>query len=260
MAIAPAILPVAVAYGILRHRVFDIAFIVNRALVYAVTSAILVVMIEGLEFVAERFVQAETHVESALMEFGITLAVVLCIRPVHRRVDAAVDNVFFRKRHEEESALLRFAITAQFYTDAPPLLRDGVEAVVKYGRVRGAAMYLPVPGGASCSVTTFAANAPFIDENDVGLVELRAHGEVLDTHHLRTAFPGIRVYPMMLAGRLVGVLAIGERESGEEMPPDIDAALRAVANSVGVTLEAIETARLRAENAQLRMHSSTAQA
>jgi hypothetical protein len=252
MAIAPAILPLAVAYGILRHRIFDIGFIVNRALVYGATSAILVIMIEGLEFVAERFVQAETHVESALVEFVITLAVVLCIRPVHRRVDRAVDNLFFRTRHEQESALLRFATTAQFYTDASPLVRDGIEAVVRFGKVHAAAVYLPGPAGASCNASTFASNVRFVDENDPALVELRAHGEVLDTHNRRTALPGVRLYPMMLAGRLVGVLAAGERESGEEMPPDIDAAVRAVAASIGVTLEAIETVHLRAENAGLR--------
>ncbi len=47
------VVPLAVAYAILRHRVFDMTFVLNRTLVFAATSAIAVVALAVLEFLAE---------------------------------------------------------------------------------------------------------------------------------------------------------------------------------------------------------------
>ncbi|HKU68556.1 MAG TPA: hypothetical protein VJP85_12335 [Candidatus Baltobacteraceae bacterium] len=83
-------------------------------------------------------------------------------------------------------------------------------------------------------------------------VELRAHHEQLQINDLSTSFLGDRLYPMFLAGRLVGVISTGERESGEQMPPDIDDAIARAAASLGVSLSAIETDRVRTENVLLQ--------
>lgn len=60
------------------------------------------------------------------------------------------------------------------------------------------------------------------------------------------------MYPLILIGRVTGALVLGERESGEAMPPDINEAVRAVTAAVAMSLESIEGARLRAEIATLR--------
>jgi len=67
-----------------------------------------------------------------------------------------------------------------------------------------------------------------------------------------TALPGERIYPMVLAGRLAGAITAGTREGGEAMPPDIDDALKRVAETVTIALAAIETDSVRGEIALLR--------
>lgn len=246
------VVSLSLAYAVQRHRVFDVAFVLNRTIVYALTSAFLIVLLAGLEFGAERYIDMMTRAEGIALQFLIALAVTISAGVAHRRIDRAVDSVLFRTRHQQEEALRKFATTAQFYTGQEPLIRDTVDALTRFGRVEGAAVYLAAPDGMRREASSFRDAAATIDENDPGYVTMRAHREELDTHDVRTAFPGARLYPMVLAGRLVGALATGERESGEAMPPDIDGAISRIASAVVIALAAIESDRIREENASLR--------
>ncbi|HLI96754.1 MAG TPA: hypothetical protein VKT72_11805 [Candidatus Baltobacteraceae bacterium] len=118
------VVPLAVAYAMVRHRVFDIAFVLNRTLIYAITSTVVLVALAAMEFAAERWLSELTRVEGIAVQFGIALVVIVSVRAIHSRVDRAVDGLLFRTRHEQESALRRFATTLQFYTEQAPVVRD----------------------------------------------------------------------------------------------------------------------------------------
>lgn len=254
------VVPVAVAYAILRHRVFDLGFVLNRTLVYALTSAFILIILAALEFLAERYVTALTHVEGVVVEFLIALIVIVSARLIHRRIDQLVDTVLFRTRHQQESALRRFSIAAQFYTAQGPLVRDTLDALVRFGRVEGAALYLSAGNDMERVASTVESAPDRVDENDPAYVALRAHRDEIDTREFKTALPGARLYPMVLAGRLAGTIATGERESGETMPPDIDDAIKRVVSAVTIALAAIESDRVRQENAVLKQRLGGIQA
>jgi hypothetical protein len=246
------LIPLALSYAILRHRIFDITFVLNRTIVYATTSALLLIIFAALEFGAERYLTQLTHIASVIVEFLIALAVIVSARLVHSRVDRFVDAVLFRTRHEQELALRRFATTVQFYTEQRPLVRDAVDVLERYGSVTGVAIYL-TGGGTLERVASSWHEAPLVvDENDLGYVELRAHRQTLDLHHVTTSLPGARLYPMTLSGRLVGAVAVGERHGAEQMPPDIDESIERVAESIAISIAAIETDAVRQENALLQ--------
>jgi hypothetical protein len=252
--ISALVVPFSLAYAILRHRVFDVAFVLNRTIVFALTSALVIVVFAALEFGAERFLSDVTHVEGVILQFGIALAVIVSVRQLNRRVDLVVDNVLFRARHEQERALRRFASTLQFYTDEAALVRDTVDVLLRYGRVHGAAVYLAGETGMRRVRSSFPVATAEIDHNDMAYVEMRAHHEPLAIRAMPTALPGDRLYPMIRAGRMAGVVATGERESGEEMPPDIDDAIKAIAHAAATSLGAIESDHIRSELTTLRAH------
>ncbi|MGA8839812.1 MAG: hypothetical protein WB491_04905 [Candidatus Aquilonibacter sp.] len=250
------LIPIAVTYAILKHRVFDIEFVLNRTVVYALTSAILILMFAALEFFAERYLLALTRVESAVVDFIIVLVVVVSARVVHTRVDRAVDSILFRARHAQELALVRYATTAQFYTSTKPLIRDTLDTVGQYALVGGTAVYLAANGALAKAGSSWPEAPAEIEENDAACADMRGHQEPLDLHDLATAFPGVRAYPMILAGRLVGVLCIGDRAGGEAIPPDIDKAVANIAGAIAIAIAAIETDAIREENALLQRRLS----
>ena len=251
MRILSLALPLSVAYAVLRYRVIDIGFALNRTAAYGITSVVLIGLFAALEWAAERFITSRNHVESALIDLGIALIVVFSFRFVHVRVDRAVDNLLFRKRHEDEAALRRFEENAHFYTEGSSLLRDALEVIKKRCEVRRVAVYLRSANGFEPAMSSFDGGVP-IDTNDAALVDVRAHRAVLDLTELHTRVPGIRLYPMLVAADLAGFLTIGEREGFEEMPADIDRALRALVISLAHSLHALQHAEKEAEIARLR--------
>ena len=246
------VVPLAITYAIVRHRVLDLSFVLNRTVIFALTSAIVLLVLAALELVAERFITQLTHLESVAIQFAIAMAMIVSFRLVHARVDRLVDSLLFRARHEQEIALHRFATAAQFYTTQGALIRDALDAMTRYARVTAAAAYVAERGALERRGSTFAHAAERIDENDPAHVMLRAYPGALDLHGIATAFPGERLYPLVLAGSLQGVLAIAARENGEAMPPDIDEAIRQIAAAAAITLAAIETSEVRLENARLK--------
>ncbi len=244
-------LPISVAYAVLRYRVIDIGFALNRTAAYGITSVTLIALFAALEWAAERFITATNHVESALIDLAIVLIVVFSFRFVHIRVDRAVDSVLFRKRHEDEAALRRFEENAHFYTDAAALLRDALEVIKKRCEVECAAIYLRSASGYVPAVSSFA-QGQLVDANDAALVDVRAHRAVVDLSEQHSSVPGIRLYPMLVAADLAGFLAIGERDGYEEMPADIDRALTALVTSLAHSLHALQHAEKEAEIARLR--------
>ncbi|MBV9270155.1 MAG: hypothetical protein JO165_03620 [Candidatus Eremiobacteraeota bacterium] len=253
------LVPAAVAYAILRHRIFDVGFVLNRTLVFGITSAVVIVVLAALEQLVQQYVTTLSRPQGAAVQFGIALAVVLLARNVHRRVDVAVDNLFFRVRHLQERALREFATTAQFYTEGQPLLRDAVDVLVRHGTFDASAIYLVDGMAMRSAISSFSRAVPLVDGNDPAVVRLRAVHQPLDLHNIPTAFPGTRAYPMTLAGRSLGTVTLGERESAETIPPDIDDAIRTMIAAIAIALETIESARLRRELAQLRANLSDQQ-
>ena len=213
-----AVVALAVAYAIVKHRVFDIAFVLNRTLVFTATSAIVVVMLVGLEFLIERYLDSLTRVEGLVLQFAIALGVALSIRALHRSVDRFVDTVFFRKRHEDEHAIRDFAQEAAYITDRHTLLHRTVEVLERH------------------------TDAAFVDlhfdhTNDAALVKLRAWHTVLDLHTVETTLRGDWAYPMVSRGRVIGVLVLGPKRSAELYAPDESDAIGQVAHSVAAALE-----------------------
>jgi putative effector of murein hydrolase LrgA (UPF0299 family) len=101
-------IPAAIGIAILRHRLYDIDVIINRALVYGtltVTLAIAYVLaIAALQVIVRPFAG-----ESQLAVAGSTLAVAALFRPARVRVQAFIDRRFYRSKFDATKTLDEFS-------------------------------------------------------------------------------------------------------------------------------------------------------
>ncbi len=226
------IVPLGLTYSLLYRRLLDISFAVNRAAVFSIVSIIVVGAFVLVEWLLGGWLHDASHATNVAVSAALALALGFSVRFVHARVDGFVDNVFFRKRHENEQAIRKLAREAPYITDAKTLLDRTVSTLELHA------------GASSVTVLLDDGNGRYgdYDENDPALVELRTFHEPLDLHGAEgTVISGELAYPMASRGRLIGALVLGPKVTGESYAPDESDAVAQLAHAVGVALDALGT-------------------
>jgi hypothetical protein len=101
-------IPVAIGIAILKHRLYDIDVIINRALVYGSLTVTLtiayVVAIAALQVIVRPVAG-----ESQLAVAGSTLAVAALFQPARRRTQSFIDRRFYRSKFDATKTLEAFS-------------------------------------------------------------------------------------------------------------------------------------------------------
>jgi GAF domain-containing protein len=174
---------------------------------------------------------------------GLALGLGLSLRYIHRYVDRFVDRVLFRRRHEDEAALRRFAHESSYITDRSILLERAVREVKEHTNAAEATI-LVQDGAAAYSSAKSDGARTIASENDPGILALRAWQRPVDLGSLEdSVLRGEFALPMVSRGALVGVLVCGAKRNGEVYAPDELEALLAVARGVGTSLDVLSAQR-----------------
>jgi len=104
------LIPVAVGIAILRHRLYDIDVIINRALVYGALTAALALVYVGGVFGVGTIVRAVSHQESNDIAVAVsTIGVAGLFGPLRRRVQSFIDRRFYRHKYDATQTSADFA-------------------------------------------------------------------------------------------------------------------------------------------------------
>ncbi len=221
--------PLGMTYALLNRRLLDIGFALNRVAIFSVVSLIIVGAFVLVEWALGTWLQQLSHTASLLAGAAVALALGLSIHFVHTRVDYVLDRVFFRKRHEDEQAIRRFAHEAAYITDAQTLIARTISVLERHADALF--VRLALDDGAGCYGS--------VGENDPAIVSLRTWHRVLDLHEIDTQLQGEYAYPMVARGRLVGALLLGPKHNGEAYAPDESRAIEEAAHGVAAALDVL---------------------
>lgn len=244
-------IPFGLTYAIARHRVFGIAFVINRAVVYAGVSLVVVAAFLIAEWLLSLIFMHLSRSTNLAFQVGVALALGFAIRPIHASVDRVVDDLFFRARHLAEAAIRRFAHEANLVTDPDDLMDKTLEVLSQDADASAAAIYRKGNDGVYEPVRSSFAGAAPVSENDWALLEMRASHEPMEMRDGRSRLPGDVAFPMTVRGQVTGAIVCAFKRSGEAYAPDERAAVRVLAHEVGLALDALEATRLRRELARI---------
>ena len=233
----------AVTYALLRRRVIDFEFVISRTVVVTTVSLIVVAAFTLLEWLLGGVLAGVGRTAGVVANAALALVLGLSLRYIHRRVDAFVDATLFRKRHEDERALLAFAKEAAYVTDADALLDRAISDIHEHTDARSAVLYVDGAGCYRPARSYGDGTAAAIGENDGAILALKTWHKPLDPHHHPTSLKGDLALPLLGRGRLLGTLVLGERRGGEAYAADEIAALSEFAHGIGSALDALDTSR-----------------
>jgi hypothetical protein len=123
-------LPVAAGIAILKYRLYDIDFIVNRTLVYGPLTAMLVALYFGGIIVLQRVFVLLTGERSTLAVVASTLLIAALFNPLRYRVQVFVDRRFYRSKYDARKTLEAFSARLRDETNLEAL-NDELVGVVR---------------------------------------------------------------------------------------------------------------------------------
>ena len=125
------IVPLAIAFSILRYRLWDIDLLINRTLVYTTLTAILALIYFGCVVLLQHLVNGVTGQagQSPLVIVASTLAIAALFSPLRRRIQKIIDKRFYRRQYDAAKVIETFSDTLRNEMDLSTLSEHLVAVV-----------------------------------------------------------------------------------------------------------------------------------
>src|SRR5918993_5846338 len=123
--------PISMGIAILRYRLYDIDILINRTLVYASLTAILVGVYFGGGTATQALFRTVTGQEQSpqLVVVASTLVIAALFNPLRRRIQSFIDLSFYRSKYDAAKTLEGFSMKLRDETDLEALSDELVGVV-----------------------------------------------------------------------------------------------------------------------------------
>jgi hypothetical protein len=141
------VMPLAMAFAILKYKLMDVHVIVNRSVVYslltAVTVGVYLLSIEGLK----ALFAADARPGRGWIPVGAAFVAALAFAPARVKIQVLVDRAFYRRGYDFRRTVLGFTAAAEKAQRAEDLLDLLAETLAKALPVERSGAFIPAPGG-----------------------------------------------------------------------------------------------------------------
>ena len=221
-----ALIPLSLAYAVVKHRLMDVELIFRRTLVYILAIAAIVGMCLLVVNLFEVVLAQDHEPHVTIIAILSTLVVTLLFTSVKSRVQEVIDRLFYRERYNSRRVLLRMSQDLNADLDLERMaerLLGGVDAALG---VSSLALFLPGDDGAfgifrciGCAAGTTGVRLPA----DGPLVQRLAGGEPVHAEAVTETFPEAGAldlsyfFPCRVKGETIAILGVGRKDGFEPL-------------------------------------------
>ncbi|HEX3671574.1 MAG TPA: hypothetical protein VHT92_07725 [Candidatus Cybelea sp.] len=229
-AVLYACAPFAIAYAVVRQRVFDISFVVSRGLVFTIVSAFVFGILALIEWFVGRVLE-QNGVALALVALT-AIGVAFSLDALYRRAEDFVERTLFRRRRQAEQRIARIAAGLPYAESGRTVEAALVAEPIQAFALDSATLFKRETSG------NFFSNGTMLDRQVLLQVQGR-HGS-LRLHEGSSAL----AVPIFVRARLEAVVLYGAHANGEDIDPDEKSSLEAMGVAAGIAYDHLETARV----------------
>jgi len=222
-----ALIPLSLAYAVVKHRLMDVELIFRRTLVYILAIAAIVGMCLLVVNLFEIVLAQDHEPHVTIIAILSTLVVTLLFTSVKNRVQEGIDRLFYRERYNSRRVLLRMSQDLNADLDLARMaerLLGGVDAALG---VSALALFLPdennrgffIFRSIGCASGTGGVHLPA----DGPLVRRLAGGEPVHAEAVTETFPEAGAldlsyfFPCRVKGETIAILGVGRKNGFEPL-------------------------------------------
>ncbi|MFB0559396.1 MAG: histidine kinase [Dehalococcoidales bacterium] len=270
-----------ISYAILKYQLLDIKLVVRKGLVYSSLTIFLTTLYLLLLFIVQTLFHEWVGFSLALAA-GFALVAAVLFNPLRNLIQKWIDQIFYRETYDYRQMLLSFSDRVSNVLDLGELAQSILDPIIKAMHAKKASLLFPGIESSNFS-TQFSQQATkeeppiklrFTDDNPV-VTWLATEGKALkqelidiipqfkglwETERVALKSPGLELLcPIRSRGDLIGILAVGEKQSESPYTDEEIDLFMTMANEAAV---AVENARMlnSLKNQELRVRQLLAQA
>lgn len=234
--------PLAIAYAIIKHNLFDVDLFVKRAVGYGLMTALVGGLYVGLAVSMKPVASVFPGLDrvSALYPMFFALLVVFFFRPIHSKLQAGVDRLFYRNQYNYKDAVISLGDTLTTVFDLNEVIIRIIHAVRDVMAIDTAGVILIQPDRKNCPalfihdalgnrrneaidegcleldnpiVTLVQEEKKLITKYDVAENPRYAEIREMCDGQFET-FRSTMAFPLSFHGNVIGILLVGLKKSG----------------------------------------------
>ena len=254
-------MPLAIAYATLRHRLLDVRFVINNAVVYGSVAALLVAVVSLIDFVMSRLV-ADYHLTLGI-EAAITIGLGFVLNRLHGTMERAAERVFFRSRQLAAERLRRVRGALAFASRDATIGNSLIDEPFAALSLASAALFRRAPDGTFARTHALGWDGDVLaalDTEDALVRTLQFERKALDPSEVwerRGDLPAGWAAPTLAAPifsreSLEGVVLYGAHRDGTAIDPGEADLLSALCEAAAAAFDHVAYERSQATIAELR--------
>jgi len=248
------VLPITLAYAIVRHRVIDVNFLISRAIVYAGITGIIVIVFGVIDWFFNHYLALRGA--GIVAEVGTAVALGFWLQGLHARVDGFIDAVFFRRRHEAEVRIKRLARALPHASNMDTVADGMVDRPADALELTSAALFVRDESGSYACMRAKGWEQPSsirIDGDDLLLIQLAAELQPISLYRADydrrwmpegAAHPALAM-PVSVRNDLRAFALYGPHQRGDDLDPDEVSVLNSLSVAASSAMDHVEAAELR---------------
>jgi class 3 adenylate cyclase len=251
--------PASIAYSIVKHNLFDSDVIIKRTAGYSIVTIVVIGAYVGVSVVLNVVAGKYQLAQSQMFPILFTLCVILVFNPLHSRIQALVDRIFFRKEYDYGEIVEKIGRAMTSLLEMPQILRHLVNTFMEDMFVSTSSVVLLNPASSEYEVRlaegegkqrvgkkVIKRNNPLMKIIESERKELTKYDVLEDPKYQEISencvsdFESLNstlIVPLVFQEKVIGSLNLGEKKSGKSYNREDVELLRNIANQGALAIE-----------------------